>query len=189
MPIRAPDRASGVRRIPGDSGRPGTRRGASTTGCVTASTVCHMDSVGGRVQRLQWERDQPRRVRHWAMQREAQIRKTVQEFLDWAARNGVQSRTMQGCWLSFFTGWELGETSRSDVADPAFGTPDFDTEQGRTWYLRVSRSGRIRVVVRERRRRLGWMLRPAARPLSDFPIEAVEEAIAQTVLASGETWP
>jgi hypothetical protein len=43
------------------------------------------------------------------MQREAQIRKTVQEFLDWAARNGVQSRTMQGCWLSFFTGWELGK--------------------------------------------------------------------------------
>jgi hypothetical protein len=123
------------------------------------------------------------------MQRETQIRKTVQEFLDWAARNGVQSRTMQGCWLSFFTGWELGETSRSDRADPAFGTPDFDTEQSRTWYLRVSRSGRIRVVVRERRRRLGWMLRPAARPLSDFPIEAVEEAIAQTVLASGKTWP
>ena len=148
-----------------------------------------MDPVGGRIQRLQWERDQPKRVRHWAMQREAQIRKTVQEFLDWTARNRVQPRTMQGCWLSIFTGWELGETSRSDWADPAFGTPGFDTERGRTWYLRVSRSGRIRVVVRERRRRPGWMLRPAVRPLSDFPIEAVQEAIAQTVLASGKTWP
>ena len=82
-----------------------------------------------------------------------------------------------------------GQDARSDRADPAFGTPDFDTERGRTWYLRVARSGRIRVVVWERRRRPGWMLRPAARPLSDFPIEAVEEAIAQTVLASGKTWP
>ena len=123
------------RVIPGDQGHAGR---ASTTGAsLPVLSVTWIRSAGAS-SACNGKRPAPTGTA-LGDEREAQIRKTVQEFLDWAVRNGVQSRTMQGCWLSFFTGWELGETSRSDWADPAFGTPDFDTEQGRTWYLRVSR--------------------------------------------------
>ena len=61
------------------------RARAATTGASLPVLVPHMDPVG-----------QPGRVRHWAALYEAQIRKTVQQFLDWAARSGIQPRNMQG---------------------------------------------------------------------------------------------
>ena len=55
--------------------------------------------------------------------------------------------------------------------DPAFGTPDFDAEQGRTWYLRCLAQAGYGWWYGNAGAGLGWMLRSAARPLSDFPIE------------------
>jgi hypothetical protein len=85
-------------------------------------------------------------------------------------------------------GWEIGQTSRSDWADPTeSGVPEWDKAAGKTWYLRVSPRGRLQLVVANRR--LPGMLWKAMRPLSEFPASAVEEGIARIAVETDKSWP
>jgi hypothetical protein len=148
-----------------------------------------VDPISERVRKIRWELGQPERVRQLAAEREAHVRELAARFVEWAECSDVRPSVMRLGRRRKFSGWEIGETDRGDRTYVRIPSLALHEPPEKTWRLWVSPDKQLTVVLVDHRSRDPRMRHECDRPLSEFPIEAVEEGIARIVVKAGKSWP